>query len=259
MISRYKPVGWRNESYRHYLAAKGVKTANGYRIKSVSSKVLKDYAGMNPYAAKQLGFRSIRPDEILVAKDLSSEKRRRTVNHELIEAGNMERGMPYWDAHKVALREESGHRYFEQKSGYVESLFGKRAALASFGRKGDVAETKGSTTFVFPQEKKIIVNQKDMFLVGHFSDLFSKGDELEVKNVSGEVVRKITKSGSMVMIDPMNGENPIVVPLSEDVIYEPWFMDNGSFLFHAPEGISYIGKGALIKLFTEGDKFEAKQ
>ena len=25
-MNRYKPVGWRNESYRHLLAAKGVKT-----------------------------------------------------------------------------------------------------------------------------------------------------------------------------------------------------------------------------------------
>lgn len=34
MISRYKPVGWRNESYRHYLAAKGVKTKY-YQVKSL--------------------------------------------------------------------------------------------------------------------------------------------------------------------------------------------------------------------------------
>lgn len=26
MISRYKPVGWRNDSHRHYLAAKGIRT-----------------------------------------------------------------------------------------------------------------------------------------------------------------------------------------------------------------------------------------
>lgn len=30
MISRYKPVGWQNESHRHYLAAKGIKTKYNY-------------------------------------------------------------------------------------------------------------------------------------------------------------------------------------------------------------------------------------
>jgi len=29
-MSRYKPVGWRHESHRHYLAAKGIKTRNSY-------------------------------------------------------------------------------------------------------------------------------------------------------------------------------------------------------------------------------------
>jgi hypothetical protein len=30
LISRYKPVGWQNESHRHYLAAKGIKTKYNY-------------------------------------------------------------------------------------------------------------------------------------------------------------------------------------------------------------------------------------
>jgi hypothetical protein len=38
MQIRYKPVGWRNEPYQHYLAAKGIKT--GYFAKSVPSQSL---------------------------------------------------------------------------------------------------------------------------------------------------------------------------------------------------------------------------
>ena len=39
-MSRYKPVGWRNESHRHYLAAKGIKTlkynsSKRYRVAKV--------------------------------------------------------------------------------------------------------------------------------------------------------------------------------------------------------------------------------
>ena len=31
MISKYKPVGWRNESHRHYLASKGIKSKTDWR------------------------------------------------------------------------------------------------------------------------------------------------------------------------------------------------------------------------------------
>ena len=42
MMSRYKPVGWRGESHRHYLAAKGVKT-HKYKALKVSKEEKQKY------------------------------------------------------------------------------------------------------------------------------------------------------------------------------------------------------------------------
>ena len=36
-ISRYRPVGWRGDSYRHYLARKGIKTKHNYFAVDVAS------------------------------------------------------------------------------------------------------------------------------------------------------------------------------------------------------------------------------
>ena len=42
---RSKPIGWQNESHRHYLAAKGIKTGNKYykgKIKAVANFLMDD-------------------------------------------------------------------------------------------------------------------------------------------------------------------------------------------------------------------------
>ena len=49
MQSRYKPVGWRNESYRHYLAAKGIKTRYDNRFfveKDTKGRILCEECGL---------------------------------------------------------------------------------------------------------------------------------------------------------------------------------------------------------------------
>ena len=71
------------------------------------NELTKDYAGMNHYAAKTLGFKPLpKKDEILVADDLTSEERRRTIRHEIVEMDLMKKGLSFWDAHKTALKKE---------------------------------------------------------------------------------------------------------------------------------------------------------
>ena len=78
-----------------------------FKVITTSKNVLKDYVGMNHYAAKCLGFKPLpEKNEILVADDLTSEERRRTIRHEIMEMELMKKGMPFWDAHKVALKKE---------------------------------------------------------------------------------------------------------------------------------------------------------
>jgi hypothetical protein len=72
----------------------------GYSVKS-RPESLKDYAGMNPYAAKAFGIKM--PDnEIWV-----DESDCTTLKHESDEMHLMEQGLSYWDAHGKALKLES--------------------------------------------------------------------------------------------------------------------------------------------------------
>ena len=78
-----------------------------YNIKKSPGSVLKDYAGMNYYAAKEIGFHPCPAKHtVLVDSNLESRWIKRTAKHEIIEAELMKRGYSYWDAHQVALRYE---------------------------------------------------------------------------------------------------------------------------------------------------------
>lgn len=77
------------------------------KIKYVGEKVLKDYAGMNYYAAKAMGFtHKINKNTILIDKNLPKKIKKETIKHEKCEAKLMKHGMKYWNAHIKALKEE---------------------------------------------------------------------------------------------------------------------------------------------------------
>lgn len=77
------------------------------KIKFVSSSVLKDYAGMNYYAAKSIGFKKIKPNEILIDKSMSKKDIKKTIAHEIVESKLMKnKKMSYWKAHELALKME---------------------------------------------------------------------------------------------------------------------------------------------------------
>jgi hypothetical protein len=80
---------------------------NKVKVKLVGSRKLADYAGMNDEAAKKLGYRKLPNKTILIDRNLSVKTKKRTLKHELIEMNLMEKKhMPYWVAHKIALKRE---------------------------------------------------------------------------------------------------------------------------------------------------------
>lgn len=93
---------------------------------------------------------------------------------------------------------------------------------------------------------------KPLYHVGFMGDLGETGDKLEIVNRYGDVVRKIWITTDKVIIDAMDGEEPIAFPKNLSILYEPWIMDVGSYVFFNPPG-NRIPAGHLLKLATEYD------
>lgn len=83
-----------------------------WRIKRESPQVLRDYEGMNWYAAKAMGFHGVRMNKrtILVDQTLKPKRQIQVIKHEIQEAKEMSHGKKYWDAHLDSLRWTSKRR-----------------------------------------------------------------------------------------------------------------------------------------------------
>jgi hypothetical protein len=92
---------WRKEW--EYLIA----LAEKYHLKVdlVTSYFLHDYVGMNPEAAREMGFH-IPENTIWILKSLPLSAKCHTLHHEIAEYHHMKKGMKYYPAHVEALREE---------------------------------------------------------------------------------------------------------------------------------------------------------
>jgi hypothetical protein len=77
----------------------------GTKVVLVSDRFLGDYAGMNPEAAKAMGFRMPK-DTIYITESSPYEERYKNLMHEIGEEEKMEDGQSYWKAHRQELREE---------------------------------------------------------------------------------------------------------------------------------------------------------
>jgi hypothetical protein len=70
-----------------------------------------DYGGMNPAAAKELGFKyPYAKDTVVVRGGQGEVKTRNTVLHESVEYNQMQHGKSYHSAHKAAMRFERAAR-----------------------------------------------------------------------------------------------------------------------------------------------------
>lgn len=78
-----------------------------YKIRYVGDRILKDYAGMNHFAGKAMGFQPLpERDTILIDKDMKRKVQLETIKHEVAEVDKMKQGHNYWEAHKHALKVE---------------------------------------------------------------------------------------------------------------------------------------------------------
>lgn len=80
----------------------------GIVVKDVPHETLKDYAAMNPAAAKVIGY-DMPNNEIQINAHWNTEIKDRyhNLHHELQEMGLMEKGDSYWQAHVDSLKGET--------------------------------------------------------------------------------------------------------------------------------------------------------
>lgn len=90
---------------------------NDIRVLFVQSDVLHDYSGMNPEAARTMGFPDVDKNpntkEILIDKRTPKTQQAKDLKHELIEMRLMRQGLSYWPAHLEALKREKEAFDFE--------------------------------------------------------------------------------------------------------------------------------------------------
>lgn len=84
----------------------------GYRVRRVSRK-LGPYAGMNPQAAKLLGFKGCPRNTLLIDKNQSERKQCQTLKHEIIEPHRIKIQTPRQCTRKPYSRYLLAHRYAE--------------------------------------------------------------------------------------------------------------------------------------------------
>ncbi len=78
----------------------------GVKVKLVKPSVLKDFSGMNHYAAKAFGFKKVPKDTVLIDKSMPMKRKIKDITHEVVEINQMKRGKKYWPSHCKALRAE---------------------------------------------------------------------------------------------------------------------------------------------------------
>jgi hypothetical protein len=83
--------------------------SDGWTVTYVGNSKLLDYQGMNPEAAKEMGYTpEIGKREIHMQRSCKTWKHKyQLLWHELFEVHRMERGESYWDAHRKSLAEEA--------------------------------------------------------------------------------------------------------------------------------------------------------
>jgi len=82
----------------------------GITVKLVNDYKTRDYLGMNPEAAKSIGY-PIPNNTIYVDRQMNWRDRYGTLVHEVIEYKLMNKGDSYWKAHCKALDAESRPSY----------------------------------------------------------------------------------------------------------------------------------------------------
>lgn len=80
--------------------------SKNYKVEFVGKEELHDYAGMNPEAAKAMGYEDIEHNELQLDKYQDEETQAVNLRHEIIEKNLMKAGLKYFPAHVTALKLE---------------------------------------------------------------------------------------------------------------------------------------------------------
>jgi len=79
--------------------------AKGLHVITVKDKKTRDFVGMNSLAAKSFGLK-MKPRTVWIDGNMNLKEKCHTLKHELVEYSLMRKGMKYWPAHNIALKEE---------------------------------------------------------------------------------------------------------------------------------------------------------
>ena len=93
----------------------------GHPVVFAGNDVLHDYAGMNPEAAKIMGWPD-KTDAIIIDKNQTVEEQIHDVIHETVEESEIRQGLSYHDAHVIALKAEETIKTPEQLVERVEKI-----------------------------------------------------------------------------------------------------------------------------------------
>ena len=128
--------------------------SRGYKVENKGKDVLHDYAGMNPLAAKAMGFTlpdgKPMPDDVIYL-DSGADKSTnvKTLRHELHEMALMAKGQPYFQAHTESLKHETAdtEKLLPIKGatdeGKTSDTAGKKEVRGGDGKAGLSAERTG--------------------------------------------------------------------------------------------------------------------
>jgi hypothetical protein len=119
--------------------------------------------------------------------------------------------------------------------------------------RGRQVESKAYRTFNFPQENRIMAEEKPLYAVGTLKNFFKGCSRVKVVNVHGEVVRDMRLNGDKVVVEAGAGQPILTFDANTEILYEPWFMDVGSLVFHSPPEVKEFTPGELLKIATEND------
>jgi len=121
--------------------------------------------------------------------------------------------------------------------------------------KSNRVESKGTATIQHGFDR-IDAYTKELYHSGFIGDLGNDGDILVIRSYYGGLpVRRIKIGKKEVSINAMDGEKPLKLAKNIEILYEPWFMDRGSFIFTNPSGNPYPA-GQMLKIATEMDILE---
>lgn len=237
MQSRYRPVGWRNESYRHYLAGKGIKTRYDNRFfveKDAKGRILCEECGLPLNVKRPLVDKKCRCD-----RSWFSKKPMPSINEFVEQIREENKYLPHSELQRLAVerrlkalseKEHGRGEYFakeqltktdwkdikkritgkkDQRSALFEEIWERKKPHDEYPVNEFVAEV---SDVPYSGRKQKSEKQKSEKV----ADVVSKGVKIEVKSRSESKTRKSKDEDDLPHKQPKYGK------LGGGVVLEHW-------------------------------------